>query len=266
MNTQTINRWKENLEQLLQSGEGRNSSDLIKNICDLGRLMGDTVAETILDTHPDLFEYSTALTQANNQRIVTEEIKETRRLIQDARNRNVESFKDVASATGLVHYNRVSDMFDHIDFNDYRRLVIVGCGRLPSTSFHVHDKTEVPEIIGIDFLPEAIKTATELAAVLDYPRVKCELKDGSAYDYSQAQIVFVAHMVSPKSAVLSRIADTANKDVQIVVREPFSLGRLWAESCTRPLDQRLQIVSCGSSGHWNLTQDIYLRLRTRSTI
>ena len=69
--------------------------------------------------------------------------------------------------------------------------------------------------------------------------MRAELTDGRDFDFTDSRIVFVAKMTTPKGAVLSRIADTAPQDVRIVVREPLSLGRLWAESAEQTLDPRL---------------------------
>ena len=226
--------------------------------------MGDDAAEALLDAHPGLFEYAPTLTQANNQCIVTEEIADAQRLLQERWDGPV-LFKDVASATRLVAYNRVPELFDRVVFRNCRCLVMVGCGSLPFTIFHVHDRTEVPEIIGIDIVPEAVETANELAKRLGYARVRAELQDGRSYDYSQAQIVFIANMVSPKPTVVSRIADTAPKDVQIIVREPYSLGRLWAESSERSPDPRLEITGRGRSGSWNLSRAVFLSRRSVPT-
>jgi hypothetical protein len=67
-------------------------------------------------------------------------------------------------------------------------------------------------------------------------------------------------MVSPKAAVVSRIADTAPDEVQIVLWEPYSLGRLWAESAERTLDPRLEITGRTSISR-NMTRDVFVRRR-----
>jgi hypothetical protein len=138
--------------------------------------------------------------------------------------------------------------------------VMVGCGGRPFTMFRIHDQTAVPEIIGLDIVPEAVETANRLAAKLGYERMRAELCDGCEYDYSEAQVVYVASMVSPKAAVVSRIAETAPENVQIVLWEPVSLGRLWAENAERTLDQRLEVT--GRTSIWrNLTRDVFVRRR-----
>lgn len=256
------NQWKEKLERLIGSLPTRDPDDFFKEICDLGVGIGDDAGEALLDDNPDLFEHAPALRRAYYQRVTNNDIAETQRLLQREWD-GPTHFKDVAGAPRLVDYNRSLDMFEHLDFSNCRCLVSVGCGRVPFTVFHVHEKTTIPEIIGLDILPEAIEAADALAARLGYGRMRTELRDGRSYDYSKAQIVYIAGMVSPKSAVLSRIIGTAPDDVEIVVREPYSLARLWLESIEHSLDPRLEVFGTGR-GHWSLNRDVYLKRRAPS--
>ena len=134
---------------------------------------------------------------------------------------------------------------------------MVGCGWRPVTTFHMHDETSVPEVIGIEIVPDAAETATGLARKLGCDRMQVELCDALDFDYGGAQVVYVASMVTPKAAVVSRILDTADNDVQIVLWEPVSLGRLWVESALRPLDARLAVTGYGTV-NW-LTTEIFTR-------
>jgi hypothetical protein len=253
-----VKDWARALEAVLESSQDRDPVELIHDLCALANAMGDEAAEALLDADPTLFRYVPALTQAFYQRVVRKEIAEAERLLQQD---GSVSFTDVASPAVLHTYNRVREMFDRVDFHNCRRFVMVGCGRLPVTMFHVHDRTERTEIVGLDVVPGAIDTAREIAVLFGYARVRPELCDGQAYDYDGAQVIFITNMISSKAAVLSRIAETAPADVRVVVREPYSLRRLWSESGERSLDPRLEIFGKGSSNA-TLSRDVYLRRRS----
>jgi hypothetical protein len=123
--------------------------------------------------------------------------------------------------------------------------------------------TAVPQIVGLDVIPEAVEMANALAAKLGYGRMHAELCDGLDYDYGGAGIVYVASMVTPKAAVVSRIADTAPEHVRIILWEPYSLGRLWAEAAEPDLDPRLEVT--GRSSIWrNMTRDVFVQRRRQS--
>ena len=259
------NRWKDDLERLLNSSHDSDPGDLIKELCALASAMGNDAAEALLDAHPSFFDYAPALTRINYQRVLTKDTAEAQHILRQDILRPT-PFRDVTSGAMAVGYDRGGDMFDQIEVSDRRRLVMVGCGSIPTTIFHVHDKTNIPEIVGLDIVPEAIEMTRVLAERLRYSRVRAELHNGLSYDYSQAQIVFVANMVSPKASVVSRIADTAPEDVQIIVREPLSLGRLRAERIDQEIDPRLEVTRRGkASGFGAVSRDVYLRRRAVSS-
>ena len=252
--------WTGPLAVLLESSQDRDPAEVIRDLCDLAHTMGDETAEALLDANPTLYRHVPALTRAFYERVVRKEMAETERLLQQVWVGPV-SFVDVASPAVMRTYNRVREMFERVDFRACRRFVMVGCGRLPVTMFHVHDQTETAEIIGLDIVPDAIETARKMAARFGYARIGAELCDGQTHDYGQAQIIFITNMIASKAAVLSRIAETAPPEVRIIVREPYSLRLLWSESGERSLDPRLEIIGRGSA-HPTLSRDVYLKRRS----
>jgi hypothetical protein len=259
-----VQDWRGDLVALLEASEGRDPAEIVKCIHDLAADMGDGVAEALLDSNPELFDHAPALTRANYRRILDNEGVETQQLLAQSREGPVR-FADVAGTTALAIYNRISGMFDRVDFGGCRRFVVVGCGPLPATVFHVHDRTDVPEIVGLDVRPEAVETAGELARRLGYARASFAASDGASYDYGGADIVFVANMVFGKKSILSRIADTAPQDVRLILRDSYSLGRLYAENAVRDLDPRLEVVGEGEKDRSvALSYDVYLKLRARA--
>lgn len=251
--------WQTDLEALLNSAEGRHPDDLFKEICELGTAMGIDAGEALLKAHPEYFSYTPWLTEAFGRMIAQWDITETGHLLSLGPDDPV-PFKDVATSRTLKHYNRLNDVFDHFDFQGRRKMVMVGCGRKPFTTFHFHDRTDIAEIIGLDIFPEAIETANAMAAKFGYDRMRAELCNGRDYDYSETDVVYVSTMAIPKLEVVSRIADTAPEDVQIILWEPVSLSKLWSEWAEGDLDPRLEVTGRGhvSSG---LTRDVFVRRR-----
>jgi hypothetical protein len=221
--------------------------------------MGDDAAEALLARHPQLFELAKPLAEASLRRLDRLEIAETEHLFAQRFDKPL-PFADIASDHAVGTYRRLGSMVDFIDFRDCRRVVMVGCGRIPYTNFYMHDHSEVPEIVGIDSRPEVIEVANRLIPWLGYTRIRAEVGDGRSYDFRQAQVVFSTTYVSGKAAMLSRIADTAPENVQIAVREPYSLGRLWAESCRLESEPRLELVARGT-GSSLLSRGLYLKRR-----
>jgi hypothetical protein len=258
--------WKEQLERILASSQAYTATGLINSIRDLGNAMGHATGEALLDAHPELLSHRPALTAIFGKMVQAQDDAEIRQMLGQDLN-GPASFAQIAAEETTIGvlsskdaYHRLNEVFDHVDFANCRRAVMVGCGGRPFTMFRIHDQTAVPEIIGLDIVPEAVETANRLAAKLGYDRMRAEFCDGCTYDYGEAQVVYVASMVSPKAAVMSRIADTAPEDVQIVVWEPVSLGRLWAERVGTTLDPRL-VITGRTSIHRNMTRDVFVTRR-----
>ena len=247
------------LKVALASAPGRKPAAVINEIVDFGLAMGEQCAESLLERHPELFNHVQTLTEIYSRYVAEIEAAEERRILSQVVRGPVE-FTDVAGAAAMMAYDRVGGMFDFVDFRECRRFVLIGCGRLPVTAFHVRDLTNGPEIVCVDVRPEVVQAAARLAQWLGMRRFDVRLGDGLAFDFTDSDTIYVANMVSPKALVLSRIADTAPEDVRIIVREPYSLGRLWAEESCRVLDARLEIVGAARGSRY-LSRDIFVRRR-----
>ena len=165
------NPWLQKLVTLLDPPQSRDPGDLLQNVWQIAIAMGHDTAEDLLDAHPELFRFFPLLSRAYGQQLRNKEIAETQRLRgQDWTGPKL--FKDVASPPSVVTYERVSAMFENVDFGDCKRLVMVGCGRIPATVFHAHDRTKVPEIVALDIVPEVIDDMEQLVGRLGYARVR----------------------------------------------------------------------------------------------
>jgi hypothetical protein len=247
------------LENLLASSANRDPAELIEEISQIADAIGENACDALLASNPELLKYAPALTQANRQRVQKKEAEETERMLQ-LRSGGPAVLSELLSKSARRDYDRVSDMFQNIDFNDCSRLVMVGCGSSPVSIFHVCDRTKIPDIIALDVVPDAIERVRALIEHFGLSHVRAEVCDGREFNYGSAGIVLVANMVSPKADIVSRIADTAPIAVQIAVRDPYGLGLLWAESAERALDPRLKVVGRGRPG-LPLSRDIYIKRR-----
>lgn len=233
-------QWRDALDQILESSHGRDATELMTELRKLAAVMGRSAGDALLDANTRFFDYRPALTQARHEMVVNNELGQIRCLRQSST-----SFAKMVNAYLSGIYDRTGDLLDQLDLRNCRCVVVVGCGWIPATLFYFHDRTGIPELIGLDVTADAVATSNELARRLGYTRARTEVQDGGSYDYGRTQIVYIVNMVSSKSAVLSRIADTAPDDVQVIVGEPYSLGRLWSEAVEPTLDPRFEVASRG---------------------
>jgi hypothetical protein len=261
-----LSSWKDELEAFLASAGERTPTALINGIRDIGVAMGHEAGEALLHSYPQLFSHRPVLTQAFIEMVHAQDVAEIRQML-DQDLKEPTSFGQIATEKTTIGvmsskdaYKRLDEVFEHVDFSGCRRAVMVGCGGRPFTMFRIHDQTRVPEIIGLDIVPDAVETANLLAAKLGYTRMHAEFCNGRDYDYRAAQMVYIASMVSPKAEVVSRIADTAPHDLQLVLWEPYSLARLWSERAEDALDPRLEVVGRTRVSR-NMTRDVFVRFR-----
>ena len=253
-----MRNWQVGLERILDAPAERDTLQLIQEVCDFAAEIGHDNGDALLDACPQLLQYRPSFVDEFRHNVVGREIAEADRLLAADIAAPI-SFRAVAAPHSVGMYDRLADVIADVDFSTCRRVVMVGCGWRPITIFSLHDQTSVPEIIGLDIVPEAVRSATALAAKLGYGRMRAELCDGRIYDYAGVQRVYIASMVTAKSAVISRILNTAPDDVRIILWEPYSLGRLWMESAERQLDPRLEVTGRGTVSR--LARDVFIKRR-----
>jgi len=240
----------------LSRGRGGDAAGAIVAMADLATRLSDSEAAMLVrmlgDTAAEFARFHADL-------IYALEAAEAQALLAYAPRPGL-GYRDVAGHEGAASYDRVADMFTHVDFSNCRRFVLVGAGELPMTALHIHDRTAVAHIDCLDKRPEAVRSIEALAAWLGSDRLRALRFDGAQYDYSHADVIFVANMVRPKQVILARILDTAPDHVRIVLRDPYSLGLLWAEEGGAALDPRASIVARGPGSRF-LSRNLFLARR-----
>lgn len=246
------------LEALLSSPADRDTFDLVRAVDALAEAMGPAAAEHLLEREPGLLNIRPAFRDEYNATVVSLEKSDAYKLLRSDI-ATPTSFRTFATPNAVWMLNRLADLAAHVAKPHMQRVVMVGCGWRPVTMFHLHESTDAREVIGLDVVPDAVETSAALARILGYDRMKTAVCDGQNFDYSGADLVYVASMVSPKQAVIERILETAPEDVCVVLWEPVSLGRLWLEGSDPDRNPQLEITWRGPV--WRLSQDVVARRR-----
>jgi len=125
-------------------------------------------------------------------------------------------------------HSKVNDL-KMIEFEKVKKVVMVGSGSLPDTILFLAENFKIPEIIGLDNNAEAVFSSCELINFLGFSNITIKNVDGLHYDYSDADLVYIANFVPPKNEVLNQIAKTAPQHVQIIIESPILMGQLFFE-------------------------------------
>jgi hypothetical protein len=173
------------------------------------------------------------------------EAREAERLIAADWKSGAQASERVRTDFGRHTYDRVPEVLRLADFDSCRRFVMVGCGAFPAAALLVRDATPVPEIVALDTDARAAAIARSVIRAMGDRRVHIECCDGGSHDYVEADVVYLANQVSMKARVLERVRDTAPADAVVILREPFSVGRLVAESVEPHLPSPFRIAAYG---------------------
>lgn len=240
----TLNRSLRQLDELMVNETGLSQVELVKAAAALSHEMGHVAADAMLEANPRLIAYADDLTAGFYQYAVAEEDAEIQRIKRLQLDSPV-AYSDIMTEKTSPTYNRVRDIFNWLDFANCRRFVMIGCGQLPISALHVSDRTEVADIVCIDIRHDAVADVGYIASKLGRVNLSAEVSDGQSFDYAGTQIVYIANMVRGKDDVVARVLQTADQGVQIVVRVPVGLGRLWTEDLKDPAALGVQIAERG---------------------
>lgn len=202
--------------------------------------------------------------QCQRRYLTAQEVAESAALLAAPRAAGAALTTVLDSEFGTQTYRRVAEALELADFRHCRRFVMVGCGPFPAAALFIHDHTTTSEIVAMDKSPVAVEVASRVAAAFAPRRVRVIEDDGGRFDYGTADVVYVANHVSPKARVLQRIADTADANAQVIVRDPCGYGRLFAESGVADLDPRFVVTRMGEGHRHFLSRHVLLGRRDHS--
>lgn len=245
--------WPSRLDLALRGAGADGSQAAIETLVDLALEQADA-GEAHLDLNPGLLRHAPRLRELYHDYIHGMERRESDDLLAIGRRT---SFATAAREAALSAYRRVDDLFEQVDFSHARRFTMVGSGRLPVTALQAAERFPGLAVTALDTDPEAIEVGRRLAGMLGADNIAFAKVDGSGHGYREADIVFIANMVSPKAEALRRVLDTSGTATRVILREPYGLGRLWAERAEDRLDPRVRVAVRGKGSRY-LSRNVFL--------
>jgi len=71
--------------------------------------------------------------------------------------------------------------------------------------------------------------------------------DGADYSYVGADVIYIANHVCSKARSIERVRDSAPQDAVVIVREPYGVGRLVAETVVSQLPSPYRVAAIGAN-------------------
>lgn len=121
----------------------------------------------------------------------------------------------------LSYLNLYSDIVDkeikmaEINLND--KILVIGCGAIPSTSILISKKTNAT-IIAIDKDFNAIDKAKTFLSNIDYNEIELEYANGLNYDVNKFNVIFILYGVKNLNEILIYLYKKIKNDTKIIVR------------------------------------------------
>jgi tRNA/tmRNA/rRNA uracil-C5-methylase (TrmA/RlmC/RlmD family) len=143
-------------------------------------------------------------------------------------NNDEESLLSFAKNHFIVdNYKMVQKELEMLEKENIETLVMIGCGPLPETILFISDNTNISKIIGVDMSNEAIAMAGDIIKAMGLcKKVELVCSNGEDFDFSKADVVFVANATNNKNDLFKQISKTAKKGTEIILRNPYYLSNL----------------------------------------
>lgn len=245
--------WVSRLEGILAHLGHASPAVDIHSLVDLA-LEQEDAGEAHLNHNRMLMDYAPQLSTIYQAYILDMERRASDQLLAQGRS---QSFIDTADESARQSYLRVDDLFECIDFTLIRHFTMVGCGRFPVTALQAAERFPDLTLTALDIEPEAITACRHLATNLKMHNLSFLCANGMQHNYQDSEVIFIANMVTPKSETLRRVLDTAPTKARVILREPYGLGRLWAERCEDTMDQRVQVTARGKGSRF-LSRNVFI--------
>jgi SAM-dependent methyltransferase len=97
-----------------------------------------------------------------------------------------------------------------VDFSTCRRFLVMGCGRVPATLFHLHDRTDIECLVGIDRDPQSLALARQLGDRFGLRRIRIVEADAGNMNYAGFDIICWAPFALLRRKIMARVAATAH--------------------------------------------------------
>jgi hypothetical protein len=203
--------------------------------------------------------YSSFFTSCQRRYLMIKEQNAARSFINSTDIKNGLIKESFNSEFEISSYSRVEDLAQMVDFSSCKKIVMVGCGAFPATLFWIYDHYPGMEYIGIDIDSTSIALASSVSKILNLKKFILKLINGSEYNYSNVDFVYIANQVTPKNEVLRRVMETSNGKIPIVVRNPTPLGKLLAECVLKSSPSNVSFIQAGQASKSFLSQDLLIQ-------
>ncbi|HNB24648.1 MAG TPA: class I SAM-dependent methyltransferase [Candidatus Melainabacteria bacterium] len=239
-----LEEFKQRLEPALDTGNTEEFVLVMQNYLAFIAAYTDTVAYDAFELGPAYPEYLKFFHRASLEFAWRMEEKAFSEIV-EAELQPWQRMKEVVSECIAGSYARMEELPSLVDFSQIRSIVVLGCGKVPASLFYLQDQTNVPAIVGIDNLQEAVDCANALVSRFKLDRVRVLNADASKLDYSFFDAIYFGPFATPRIEVMKQIRSTARPNATIILREPQFTGTLAFERVLPYMQPAFNLLKAG---------------------
>jgi hypothetical protein len=242
----SLDALKQRIEPALEAGDTQKFVEAMGDYLSFITSYNDEVAYDTFEIGPAFPEYHEFFLRATLELAWRMEEKAFDEIM-EATLEPWQKMKDVVSTCVRGAYTRMEELPSLVDFSQFRSIVMLGCGKVPSGLFYLYDQTPIPAIVGIDNLPQAVDDSNALLRKFNLDRVRVIEADATTLDYSYFDAIYFGPFATPRKDVMKRIRATARPNATVILRDPVLTGSLGLEKVLPYMEPAFTLLRSGDA-------------------
>lgn len=239
-----LESFRQRLEPALESGDSAALCAAMEEYFDFIHTYGDVVAYDAFEIGPAFAEYHALFQKASLSYVQNQEDKAFAEIVEAALQPG-QRLKELMSDHVRGAYMQMEELTSLVNMNQFRSIVVLGCGKVPSGLFYLYDQTAIPAIVGVESSPQAVEDSNSLLRKFNLERVRIIQADAATVDFSFFDAIYFGPFTAQRKDVMKRIRATARANATIIVRDPILTGSMAMEKVVPYMDPAFTLVKSG---------------------
>jgi hypothetical protein len=239
-----LESFRQRMEPALESGDSAALTSAMNEFFDFVHTYGDSVAYDAFEIGPAFPEYHELFKRASLEFVRNLEDRAFAEII-EASLEPGQRLKDLMSDHVRGAYAQMDELTSLVNMNQFRSIVVLGCGKVPSGLFYLYDQTAIPAIVGINGTAQAVEDSNTLLRKFNLERVRVIESDAVNLDFSFFDAVYFGPFVPQRKDVMKRIRATARPNATIIVRDPILTGSMAMEKVLPFMEPAFTLIKSG---------------------
>lgn len=239
-----LESFRQRLQPALESGNREALAVAMEEYFDFIHTYGDVVAYDAFEIGPAFSEYHELFKRASLAYVHSQEDLAFAEIVEAALQPG-QRLKDLMSDHVRGAYTQMEELTSLVNMNQFRSIVVLGCGKVPSGLFYLYDQTAIPAIVGVESSPQIAEDSNSLLRKFNLERVRVIQSDAATVDFSYFDAIYFGPFTAQRKEVMKRIRATARANATVIVRDPILTGSMAMEKVVPYMEPAFKLVKSG---------------------